>query len=77
MNRYRLEYQDRINFVILDFDVKEEVALAHEMGIAAHPAFGVIPPNGGPHDITQRNFGPLNTPRFGELLDAVLAQFPK
>ncbi len=76
MNRYRLEYQDRINFVLLDFDVDEEVALAREMGIAAHPAFGVIPPNGGPGDNTQRVFGPLNNTHLRELLDGVLARFP-
>ncbi|MDP6605610.1 MAG: hypothetical protein QF664_05060 [Dehalococcoidia bacterium] len=76
MNRYRLEYQDRINFVILDFDVDEEVALAHQMGIAAHPVFGVVPPDGGPEDVAQRSFGPLNTPSLGEFLESMLARFP-
>ena len=75
MHGLRPEYQDRINFVILDFDVRAEVEFAAEMGIAAHPAFGLIPPDGGPDDNTAHIFGPMSKTKLRELLDGALAEY--
>ena len=64
-----------MNFVILDYDIKEQRAFAAEMAAARHPAFVVIPPNGAPDDATERRFGPFNTDGFREYLDAVIATY--
>ena len=76
MHGLRIEYQDRVNFVILDFDVAGEVALARGMGIAQHPAYGVIPPNGAPDEIAERIFGPRNQDALREVLERVIAHYP-
>ena len=75
MHGLRPEYQDEVNFVILDYDIKEQRALAGEMAAARHPAFVVIPPNGSPEDATDRRFGPLNTKYMRELLDGLIATY--
>ena len=74
MHGLRPQYQDRINFVYLDYDIADEFDLAQEMGIAAHPAFGVIPPDSAPGAIEHRAFGPLNEAALRELLDAAIAR---
>ncbi len=75
MHGLRPEYQDRINFVILDYDVSEEFEFARQMGIANHPAYGVIPPDSGPEQIAQRLFGPQPNTRLRELLDRTIAEY--
>ena len=75
MHGLRPEYQDEVNFVILDFDINEQHDLAADMAAARHPAFAVIPPNGGPEDATDRRFGPLNTEHMRELLDGLVATY--
>ena len=75
MHGLRPQYQERINFVILDYDIDEDFDFAQEMGIAAHPAFGVIPPDGAPDTIEHRAFGPLNEGALRELLDAAIARY--
>lgn len=68
----RYEHQDRINFVILDFDLEADLALAQRLGIAAHPGYALVLP--GQFEPSTRWFGP--TPeeglrdRIGELLAA-------
>lgn len=75
MHGLRAEYQDRINFVILDYDTEAELDLARELEIAAHPAFTIVPPNGAPGDHIEHIFGPLNEVQLRELLDGALARF--
>ncbi len=75
MHGLRSEYQDRINFVILDYDVREELEFARQMGIANHPAYGVIPPDSGPEQIARRIFGPQPQTRLRELLDQAIAEY--
>jgi len=72
----RIEYQDRVNFVILDFDIAGEVDLARGMSIAQHPAYGVIPPDGSPDEIAERIFGPRNQNALREVLERVIARYP-
>lgn len=68
----RYEHQDRINFVILDFDLEADLALAQRLGIAAHPGYALVLP--GQFEPSKMWFGP--TPeeglrdRIGELLAA-------
>ncbi len=59
--KLRPEYQDRINFVILDFDLDADLALAERLGVAAHPAYALIPAN--QHEPARKWFGP--TPEEG------------
>ncbi len=75
MHGLRPEYQDEVNFVILDYDIDEQRALAGEMAAARHPAFTVIPPNSGPNDATERRFGPMNDGNLREYLDAAIAAY--
>ena len=71
----RPTYQDRVNFVILDYDIREQRELAAEMAAARHPAFAVVPPNGGPGDVTDLRFGPFTKAGLTELLDGVVARY--
>jgi hypothetical protein len=71
----RPEYQDRVNFVILDVDLPEERSLAQEMGAIGQPFYAVIPPGAGPDQATQLRFGPLPEPRLRELLDGAVAAY--
>ncbi len=75
MHGLRPEYQDRINFVILDYDVDEDLDLAREMEIPAHPAFTVVPPDSHPTAHIVHLFGPLTETRLRELIDEALVRF--
>jgi hypothetical protein len=71
----RPDYQDEVNFVVLDYDIKEQRAFAAEMAAARHPAFAVIPPNSGPDAATDLHFGPFNEDGLREFLDGVIATY--
>lgn len=73
MHGLRPEYQDRVNFVILDYEAPEELALAQAMGAGAHPAFVLLPPDGGPSAVAARAFGPLHEVALRRLLDQALS----
>lgn len=70
----RVPYQDRINFVILDYDRTDDLALARRLGIAQHPAYAVIAAGNVPSEPAQRLFGPLAAPNLRALLDGLVAQ---
>jgi len=71
----RPEYQDKVNFVILDYDIAEQREFAGEMAAARHPAFAVIPPNEGPNRASELRFGPFNEDGLREYLDGVIASY--
>lgn len=75
MHSLRPEYQDQVNFVILDHDIPEQREFAAEMGVARHPAFTVLPPDGGPDSATDRVFGPLNEKDLRGVLDGLVASY--
>ena len=62
MNRLRLEFQDRVNFVILDWDISADYDLGRDLGFTYHPNFATIAPNS--NDVEERLFA---APRSGEL----------
>lgn len=72
--RIRYEYQDRINFVILDFDIEADHALARRMGIAAHPAYAIILP--GDTQPARKWFGPTLEPELRGLVRGALESSP-
>ena len=45
MNRLRLEFQDRVNFVLLDLEDRDDGALARSLELSGHPNFGTLKPN--------------------------------
>jgi len=67
----RPEYQERVNFVILDYDLAADLDLARTLGVARHPAFAVLPPGGGPDSVAQRLFGPQTEDVLRRVLDGL------
>ncbi len=45
MNGLRIEFQDRVNFVILDWDTRAEKAFGFDLGLTSHPNFATVGPN--------------------------------
>lgn len=76
MHGLRSEYQDRVNFVILDYDEREERDLAGDMKVARHPAYAVVPPSSSPGDAVLQRFGPQQGEQLRELLEEVVERFP-
>jgi len=76
VNGLRSEYQDRVNFVILDYDERDERDFAGKMKAAQHPAYAVVPPNSPPSDAVLQRFGPQPEPQLRELLEEIVARFP-
>ncbi len=66
----REQYQDRINFVILDWDINEENDLAEDLGVRRHPAIGFVSPDG---EVVRRLFGPQQEAVLIEAIDEVVA----
>lgn len=71
MHGLRNEYQDRVNFVILDYDDPADHALARDLGIAQHPAYGLVAPDSD--EVVSRIFGPQPEPALRNLLDDLIA----
>jgi thioredoxin-like negative regulator of GroEL len=72
VNGLRHEYQDRINFVVLDFDRADDLALAKRLGVGDHPAFAVVEPGTG--SVVERRFGPQPESAFRAWLDGIIAK---
>lgn len=72
---FRAEYQDRLNFVILDFDLDDDISFAEEMGVAQHPAYAIVEPNGGPDAVVQRIFGPQTIDGLRSVIEDAIARF--
>ncbi len=72
MSGLRPQYQDRINFVILDYDLAADAALAKKLGVHAHPAFAVLEADGG--RVVKRFFGPQQERELRAHLEAALAR---
>jgi len=71
----RPEYQERVNFVILDYDLKDDRELAAALGISGHPTFAVVPPGGQPSAAFERRFGPQLPDVLRALLDRVAEEY--
>ncbi len=71
MHGLRPEYQERINFVVLDYDRVEDAELADRLGVLAHPAFAVVRPDS--EQVTERLYGPLTEENLRAVLDGAIA----
>ena len=72
MHGLRSEYQDRVNFVILDYDERNERALAERLGAGSHPAYATVTPGAG--EVVMSFFGPTPEGKLREILDALIAE---
>ena len=70
MHGLREEYQDRVNFVVLDFDIEAERNLARALGVGRHPSFAVVTPDAA--EVLRTTFGPLREVALRELLDEAI-----
>ncbi|MEZ4501317.1 MAG: hypothetical protein R3C39_01690 [Dehalococcoidia bacterium] len=70
VNGLRLEYQERINFVILDYDRGDDSALADTLGVPSHPAFAVLEPDS--NSVAERFFGPVPESFIREKIESAL-----
>jgi hypothetical protein len=68
----RVEYQDRINFVVWDYDSREDRSFAGDLGVARHPAFAIVAPDST--EVEERRFGPLVEEALRALLDDAIAR---
>lgn len=68
MHGLRYEYQDRVNFVILDYDRDADSRLAQRLGVRAHPAYAVV--GAGGSQVVERRFGPLDEAALRAVLDS-------
>ncbi len=69
----RPEYQDRVNFVILDYDLDDDLELAKRLNAARHPAYAIVAPDSD--EVADLKFGPLTQSSLRELLDGIVADF--
>ena len=67
MHGLRVEYQDRLNFVVLDFDRDEDFNLAKMLGIDKHPAYALIMSDSD--EVVARIFGPQSVEVLQDILD--------
>lgn len=68
----RPQYQDRINFVVLDYDLPSDTVLAKRLGVHAHPAFALVEPDSD--RVIERFFGPQDEKQLRARFDALLAR---
>ena len=72
MHGLRNEYQDRVNFVILDYDERDERSLAERLGAGSHPAYATVTPGAG--EVVSSFFGPAPEAQLREVLDTLIAE---
>jgi hypothetical protein len=57
VNGLRIAYQDRVNFVVLDYDRRDDRSLARRLGIEDHPAYAII--EASSDRVRERRWGPM------------------
>jgi len=67
----REEYQDRVNLVVLDYDLDADTELASRLGAHAHPGWAVVAPDSD--EVIERRFGPINGLNLRAWLDEIVA----
>ncbi len=69
----RAEYQDQLNFVILDYDIDEDLDLARALGAARHPAYALIEADSD--EVVATIFGPQPKDALRSILDDFLEDY--
>lgn len=73
MHGLRFEYQDRLNFVILDADLDRDRELAVHLAIPGHPGFAVVAPDSD--QVVERRFGPQSRAKLREWLEEITQSY--
>ena len=73
MHGLRTEYQDQVNFVVLDVDDREDDRLARALGYSGTPAYLLIAPDSA--EVIARVFGVQREPKLRGMLDALIARY--
>ena len=76
MDGLQTEYSGRVNFVRLDYDKADDVALAQRLGVRSHPAFAFMGA-GEATNVQKRAFGPLAEKELRAQLEALIASTPR
>ena len=76
MHGLRSEYQNRVNFVILDYENLGERDFAGKMRVARHPAYAVVPPSSAPAEAVLQRFGAQPAGALRTFLDEIVIRFP-
>ena len=72
MNGLRLEFQDRVNFVVLDLDDRDDRALARTLGLAGHPNFGTFAANS--NEVVDGLYAAPRGDELREMIEALLEE---
>ncbi len=72
MNELRLEFQDQVNFVILDWDIPEEKAFGMGLGFSYHPNFATLEPNS--NEVVDTLFAAPRGNELRDMIESVLAE---
>ena len=73
MNRLRLEFQDRVNFVILDWRVSDDRAFARTLELDYHPNYASIEPNSD--EVTERLLLEARRGELRAMIERLLAEY--
>ena len=74
MNGLRLEFQDRVNFVILDWDNgSTDRAFARTLNLTSHPSFATFAPNS--NDVVGQIHGAPRTGQLSDLVEEIVAAY--
>ena len=73
MHGLRAEYQDRVNFVVLDVDDRDDGRLARALGYRGTPAYLLIAPDTA--EVLARVYGVQYGRALRNILDSLVARF--
>ena len=71
MNGLRLEFQDRVNFVILDWSLRADRTFARSLNLTYHPNYASIAPNSD--EVVQGLYSEARSGELREMIEELLA----
>ena len=72
MNRLRLEFQDRVNFVVLDWTIRDDKDFARTLDLTYHPNYAAVAPNS--NDVVRRLLLEARSGELREMIEELLAE---
>ena len=72
MNGLRLEFQDRVNFVILDWTIRADKDFARTLELTYHPNYAAIAPNS--NEVVNKLLLEARRGELREMIEALLAE---
>ena len=71
MNGLRLEFQDRVNFVILDWSLRADRTFARSLNLTYHPNYASIAPNSA--EVVRGLYSEARSGELREMIEELLA----